>query len=48
MDITKPGVQKPHCDPWARAIRSWGERGTCYEVMWLEAICTTTVNTIKY
>ena len=20
MDMTKPGVQKPHCDPWARAI----------------------------
>ena len=22
MDMTKPGVQKPHCDPWARTIRS--------------------------
>ena len=22
-DMTKPGVQKPHCDPWARLRRSW-------------------------
>lgn len=22
MDMTSPGVQKPHCDPWALAIRS--------------------------
>lgn len=23
MDITIPGVQNPHCEPWALAIRSW-------------------------
>ena len=22
IDITIPGVQKPHCDPWAFAMRS--------------------------
>ena len=21
--ITKPGVQKPHCEPWQRTIASW-------------------------
>ena len=22
MDITKPGVQKPHCEPWLLASRA--------------------------
>ena len=27
MDITKPGVQNPHWEPWARAIRSYEWEG---------------------
>ena len=23
MDMTMPGVQKPHCDPWLAAILCW-------------------------
>lgn len=23
IDMTIPGVQNPHCDPWALAILSW-------------------------
>ena len=23
IDITKPGVQKPHCEPWQSTIACW-------------------------
>lgn len=28
MDMTMPGVQKPHWEPWAFAIRSWNTTET--------------------
>lgn len=38
MDMTKPGVQNPHCEPWALAILSYTQHKRPLESFDIESV----------